>query len=81
MMIRPSSQRAGTSLVTPRNHRPGTGILRMGAPSNGDISPCTSTSTVPSPSRVAREFPLDDIATAHELVEEGRQVGGVVVTI
>jgi NADPH2:quinone reductase len=32
-------------------------------------------------SRVAREFPLDDIATAHELVEEGRQVGGVVVTI
>lgn len=32
-------------------------------------------------SRVAREFPLDDIAAAHELVEEGRQVGGVVVTI
>ena len=32
-------------------------------------------------SRVASEFPLAEIAAAHEMVEEGRQVGGVVVTI
>ena len=32
-------------------------------------------------SRVAAEFPLAEIAGAHEMVEEGRQVGGVVVTI
>lgn len=31
--------------------------------------------------RVAAEFPLEDIATAHETVEAGRQVGSVVVTI
>ena len=31
--------------------------------------------------RVAAEFPLAEIAAAHEMVEEGRQVGGVVVTI
>lgn len=32
-------------------------------------------------SRVASEFPLTEIAAAHEMVEAGRQVGGVVVTI
>ncbi|MGB0625429.1 MAG: NADPH:quinone reductase [Alphaproteobacteria bacterium] len=32
-------------------------------------------------SRVAAEFPLDEISAAHEMVEAGRQVGGVVVTI
>lgn len=31
--------------------------------------------------QVAQEFPLDDIAAAHETVEDGRQIGGVVVTI
>ncbi|HCP00832.1 MAG: hypothetical protein CL573_07385 [Alphaproteobacteria bacterium] len=32
-------------------------------------------------SSVATEFPLAEIAAAHEMVEGGRQVGGVVVTI
>ncbi|MBS28530.1 MAG: alcohol dehydrogenase [Alphaproteobacteria bacterium] len=32
-------------------------------------------------SRVAGEFPLEEIAAAHEMVEGGRQVGGVVVTL
>lgn len=32
-------------------------------------------------SRVAQEFPLDEIAAAHEMVEGGRQVGTVVVSL
>ena len=31
--------------------------------------------------RVAQEFPLEEIGQAHEMVEVGRQVGSVVVTI